>query len=216
MSNIALPLPNEDERPRTALAAGVVLLWFATVSWLASQRAFTAPPGDVPAVLIAAVSAPLLAFLLAWRLSAGFRAFVLGADLRLLVAMQGWRFLGLGFIALHAHGVLPGVFAWPAGLGDMAVAAMAPWMLKGLVDRPGFVHSRAFAAWNWLGIIDLVDAIAMGALGSGLVPALVPGGVNTAPMALLPLAWIPAFLVPLMTMFHIAGLLQARQPRDSA
>ncbi len=42
-------------------------------------------------------------------------AFVLSADLRLLTAIQAWRAGGPGFLALYAHGLLPGLFAVPAG-----------------------------------------------------------------------------------------------------
>jgi hypothetical protein len=64
--------------------------------------------------------------------------------------------------------------------------------------------------WNALGIIDLIVAVTMGALTAGFVPGLV-GDVTTAAMARLPLVLIPAYLVPLFLMMHVAVLLQARQ-----
>jgi hypothetical protein len=213
MSNAAISLSEPAAPFGRAIATVVLPLWFATVSWLALQRVFNSTPGAVPVALIAAVLAPIAAFLLAYRVSASARRFVLEADLRLLVAMHGWRFLGFGFIALHINGVLPGIFAWPAGLGDMAVAIAAPWMALRLTHDPDYVCSRAFVAWNGLGILDLAVAVGTGALGSGLVPGLVTAGVTTAPLAMLPLSWVPTFLVPLMVMIHITGLLQARRAR---
>jgi len=193
-----------------ALAAAVLLLWLGTAAGFAARGTFVAPPGEVPLALMAAIGLPLALFLLAYRGSRAFRAFVLTVDLPLLVAAQGWRFLGLGFVALHVHGVLPGLFAWPAGLGDVTVALAAPWILLGLLRRPGYLTSRAFAAWNWLGIADLALAITLGALASGLVPSLAAGAVTTTPMAQLPLSLVPTFLVPLMVLLHVTGLLQAR------
>jgi hypothetical protein len=212
MSNPAVPFPNASTAPpgRT-VAAGVLLLWFSLATWLAVKGAFLGAPGDVPVALIFAVTTPLVAFLLAYRWSEGMRRFVLGADLRLVVALHAWRTLGFGFIALHLNGVLPGIFAWPAGLGDIAVAAVAPWLAVRLMRDPAYAHTRAFATWNWLGILDLAIAIAAGALGSGLVPTLVGQGPTTAPMAMLPLSWVPTFLVPLMVMLHVTALLQARR-----
>jgi hypothetical protein len=214
MSTTALPHPGAASgRPFAALGV-TLLLWFALVTWCSARGVLLGAPGDVPFALITAVTAPVAAYFIGWRWSAGFRALVLAADLRLLVAMQAWRFLGFGFVALHIHGVLPGVFAWPAGLGDMAVAAAAPWMLMRLLREPGFERSAAFARWNWLGVLDLVVAVSAGALGSGLVPSLTASGVTTAPLAQLPLSWVPTFGVPLMIMFHATALLQGRQRAD--
>ncbi len=71
-------------------------------------------------------------FGLVYRLSRRFRAFALGIDLRLLTAMQAWRVIGIMFLALYAFGSLPGLFAWPAGLGDAAVGFAAPFVLRAL------------------------------------------------------------------------------------
>jgi hypothetical protein len=108
-----------------------------------------------------------------------------------MVAVQAWRFAGLGFLALNTHGVLPGLFTWPAGLGDIAIAATAPWMMVALLRQPRFAASKAFAAWNVIGILDLVVAVGTGALGSALATG-VAGEVTTGPMAQLPLALIQA------------------------
>jgi hypothetical protein len=137
-----------------------------------------------------------------------FRAYVLSSDLPLAAAMRAWRAGGLGFLALYVHGVLPGAFAWPAGLGDIAIEVSAPWVALALVRRPGFVSSRVFVVWNLLGILDLVVAVGSGGLHSAFTSA---GEVTTGPMAQLPLVLIPAYLVPLFIMLHLAALFQARR-----
>jgi hypothetical protein len=106
--------------------------------------------------------------------------------------------------------VLPGVFAWPAGLGDIAIGVTAPWVALALVRRPGFVTSRVFVVWNLFGILDLVVAVSAGALSSVLASG-VAGDVTTGPMAQLPLVLIPKYLVPLFLMLHLAALFQARR-----
>jgi hypothetical protein len=63
--------------------------------------------------------------------------------------------------------------------------------------------------WNVLGMLDLVVAVGTGALGSALA-AGVAGEVTTRPMAELPLILIPAFLVPIFAMLHVAAVFQAR------
>ena len=77
------------------------------------------------------------------------REFVLSADLRLIVGMQAWIWAGFGFLTLYIYGVLPGIFAWPAGLGDMAIGVTAPLVLSALLRRPGFAARKSFVAWNF-------------------------------------------------------------------
>jgi hypothetical protein len=43
-----------------------------------------------------------------------------------LVSVQFYRALGVIFLILYAGGKLPGLFAWPAGVGDVIVGVMAP------------------------------------------------------------------------------------------
>jgi hypothetical protein len=147
----------------------------------------------------------------AWlRFSHTFRDFVLSLDLRVIAGMQAWRWAGLGFLSLYAHNVLPGVFALPAGLGDMAIGVTAPWMILALLREPGFAASGSFIRWNILGILDLVIAISLGTV-STLFATGAAGEVTTAPMATLPLLLIPGFLVPLFIMLHATALLQSRR-----
>jgi len=177
---------------------------------LGAAGAFVRPPGTPPIPLLIGATVPLAVFLAAYRGSAAFRAFILAIDLLLATAIQAWRAGGLGFLALYAHGVLPGVFAWPAGLGDIAIGVTAPWVALALVRRGGFANSRVFVVWNLLGILDLVVAVSVGALSSALASG-VAGEVTTGPMARLPLVLIPVYLVPLFIMLHLAALLQARR-----
>jgi hypothetical protein len=181
--------------------------WLAVVLILGAKDAFLGPHGAPPIALLLAFATPIIASVLAYRLSARFRAWVLGIEPRLFVSMQAWRFGGLAFISLWAYGILPGYFAWPAGLGDMAIGATAPWVLTRLTESPSFGASDAYVRWNLLGLLDLFVAVTLGAFGAFLGTG---DGVTTAPMGALPLVLIPAFLVPTFIMMHIAQLAQAR------
>jgi hypothetical protein len=193
---------------------GVLALWFVVVFVLGAAGAFAQPPGSPPIPILIAATAPVVLFLGAYWGWPAFRAFVLRLDLALATAIQGWRAAGLGFLALYTHGVLPGAFAWPAGLGDIAIGVTAPWVALALVRRPGFAISRGFVVWNLLGILDLVVAVSVGGLISVLASGSA-GEVTTAPMARLPLVLIPAYLVPLFVMLHLAALFQARRLASS-
>jgi hypothetical protein len=189
---------------------GVLAVWFAVVFLSGAAGVIARPPGTPPVPILIAVMAPVLVFLGAYWAWPSFRADVLSLDLSLAASIQAWRAAGLGFLALYAHGVLPGAFAWPAGLGDIAIGVTAPWVAQALVRRPGFEFSRAFVVWNLLGILDLLVAVSAGGLSSMLATGSA-GEVTTSPMAQLPLVLIPAYLVPLFVMLHLAALFQAKR-----
>ena len=196
------------------IIVGVLALWFVVVFLLGAAGAIARPPGTPPFPILIAATAPVIVFLGAYWGWPAFRAYVLSLDLPLATAIQAWRAGGLGFLALYAHGVLPGAFAWPAGLGDIAIGVTAPWVALALVRRPGFATSRVFVVWNLLGILDLVVAVGVGGLSSALASGAA-GEVTTGPMARLPLVLIPAYLVPLFVMLHLAALFQARRQASS-
>jgi hypothetical protein len=218
MTTTVLPPATGSERSASAgirrSLALVLGIWFLLVVSLGGSGAFSASPGSPPVAIALAVVVPLLLFFAWLRLWRSFRDFVLSLDLRLIAGVQAWRWAGFGFLALYAHNILPGMFALPAGLGDMAIGITAPWIMLTLVRQPAFVASATFVRWNVLGIIDLVVAVSLGAL-SAMLTTGAPGEVSSAPMATLPLLLIPAFLVPLFLMLHTAALLQSRQAAHS-
>jgi len=214
MATTILPRPVESQ-PSWLSGIGlsvtlVLTAWFLLVVSLGAVGAFVARPGTPPVGIAIGVGAPLLLFFAWLRLSRSFRDFVLSLDLRLIAGIQAWRWAGLGFLSLYAYNVLPGIFALPAGLGDMAIGFTAPWIILALVRQPDFATSATFIRWNVLGILDLAVALTIGTLSATLSTGA-PGEITTAPMATLPLLVIPAFLVPLFLMLHTAALMQSRQ-----
>ena len=214
MATTILPRPVESQ-PSWLSGIGlsvtlVLTAWFLLVVSLGAVGAFVGRPGTPPVGIAIGVGAPLLLFFAWLRLSQSFRDFVLSLDLRVIAGIQAWRWAGLGFLSLYAYNVLPGIFALPAGLGDMAIGFTAPWIILGLVRRPDFATSAAFIRWNVLGILDLVVALTIGTLTAALSTGAA-GEISTAPMATLPLLLIPAFLVPVFLMLHTTALMQSRQ-----
>lgn len=208
MSTSVLPSPASSRFSGIRLTTLLVLaIWFVAVVALGTKGAFLGRPGMPPVGMAIGFTSPLLAFFAWLRLSPAFRDFILSLDLRLIAGMQAWRFAGLGFLFLYAYKVLPGVFALPAGLGDMAAGFAAPWMILGLARHPDFAAGAAFVRWNWLGILDLVVALGLG----GSMAMAAPGTIGTAPMATLPLLIVPVFLVPIFLMLHAAALMQSRR-----
>ena len=222
MANIALSPIDQRNVPAASGAKAFVtaffLAWLALVLILGARGAFTAAPGAPPLALLIGLVAPLSLFLIGYRTIPSLRDFILSADLRLIVGIQAWRWAGFGFLTLYTYRVLPGIFAWPAGLGDMAIGVTAPFVLSALLRRPGFAASKRFLSWNLLGILDLTVAVSIGALVPLLAPNLY-GAVTSAPMAQLPLVLIPTYLVPMFLLLHLTAIFQARrlaQVRKSA
>jgi hypothetical protein len=190
---------------RIAVASGVVLaVWLVGAVALARQGFLEQPAGEVgpPPVGINLVLVLLaLAFFLAT--SASLRALL--SRQSSLIRLHLWRFEGILFLILMTQGRLPGLFALPAGIGDVLVAATAPWVGRS-ADTPR--GSRRAIIWNCLGLTDLVVAIALGVMtnpGAAHVFDTVPSSVA---MTQFPMALIPTFLVPLAMTLHVISLWQ--------
>jgi hypothetical protein len=207
--NVASELNDNQSSVRLVVSVALAL-WLGLVFLLGTQGAFVGSADSPPLPIFLGFAIPLAVFFAAYFGWGAFRTFVLGADLRLVAAMQAWRWAGLGFLSLYARGVLPGLFALPAGLGDMAIGVSAPWIVVGLIRDSSFVTNRRYLIWNIMGIIDLVVAVSMGAICSGFFHGIT-GKITTSPMAKLPLVLIPAYLVPLFIMLHFTALSQARR-----
>jgi hypothetical protein len=206
-----LPQPSVPALSATGgLVAAFFAAWLAVVLYLGVRGAFVASPGAPPLALLIGLVAPLSLFLIGYSTIPQLREFVLSADLRLIVGIQAWRWAGFGFLTLYSYRILPGIFAWPAGLGDMAIGVTAPLVLSSLLRQPGYAASRKFVAWNLAGILDLTVAVSIGALVPLIAPNLY-GSVSSAPMSQLPLVLIPTYLVPMFLMMHLTALFQARR-----
>jgi hypothetical protein len=120
-----------------------------------------------------------------------------------LTVPQIFRVVGVTFLVVMALGKLPAVFALPAGLGDMAIGFEAVLVARNL--RRGIVDRRA--VWfNVLGLVDLLVAIGIGFAAAPAVVRLLLVSPSTEAISLLPLALIPATVVPLASALHLLSL----------
>jgi hypothetical protein len=193
---------------RHLLLLFAAILWFGAIFWLAARGVFVTGPGGAPLRIALAFALPILFFLIALFLLPGWRALVVSISPVFLISLNGWRFIGLGFLMGYAEGLLPGGFAWPAGLGDIFMAVTAPWVAARVAADDRFRFGKVFLFWNLIGIADFVDAVFWGTL------YMWPGfstSVSTSLMQRLPFALIPCFFVPLVAIAHIALLAQRQR-----
>lgn len=191
-------------------AAMVLMLWLALVLVSAMAGAFAGDPQQPPLILLFAVTAPPLIFAAGYLASPALRAFVLDLDLVLLTAFQSWRVIGVMFLVLYAYGLLPAIFAWPAGIGDVLVGIAAPFVAIAIArNTTGW---REQALWlNFAGLLDFALALGTGVLTSRSSVGVLADATTSAIMSELPLSLIPTFAVPLWIIVHMISLLQLRR-----
>ena len=127
-----------------------------------------------------------------------------------LVGVQVYRIFGGIFLISWARGSIPGVFALPAGIGDVLVGVLA--LPIALYVSTGTSRGQsARIAWNLLGLTDFAIAIAMGAMSSpGRLQVLSVGQPNVQ-IGAYPTVMIPAFTVPSSIILHVLSLWQLRR-----
>jgi hypothetical protein len=188
----------------------VVIAWAALSLILNGLGVFTTTPDKPPLPLLISVIGPPILFVIAYSLSAKVRALSLGLDLRLLTAIQAWRVIGAMFLVLMWFGLLPGTFAWPAGIGDVIVGAYAPFVVLAISRRtPGW--QKHVVLLNVLGLLDFVGAIGGGVLSGNSPIGILRRDVTADIMQQLPLSMIPTFGVPFWIVLHIISLIKIRK-----
>jgi hypothetical protein len=184
----------------------IVAVWFLAMLALSLAGRFdTAGAAPLPIGLGAIV--PVLVFLAGWAAIPALRAFAQDLSPRALIGIHAVRIVGVVFLILYYRGVLPAAFALPAGWGDIAVAVTAPLIAFNYNRLP----KAAIVAWTLFGMLDLLNALAMGVLNSQGPLGTLAGDVTTRQMGQFPLSLIPAFAIPVLLISHLIVLFQLRR-----
>jgi hypothetical protein len=192
------------------LAAAGAAVWYGTVSWLAARGVFAAGPGVRFPVLPVAVFLPVLLGLALLTRSAFVARLLDATPLSRLIGVQVLRVAGLVFLVEWAWGGLPGEFALPAGIGDIAVGLLAVPVAR-LVARQSPLAAVAAIWWTALGLLDFAVALGTGFLSSpGPFQMLALDAPNRLVTAY-PLALIPTFGVPIFLLLHALTIWKMRR-----
>jgi hypothetical protein len=184
------------------LTTTLVVAWFLFALTGSALHLFRNDEQRIGLGIALAAGIPILLFAVWIGVSKTFRQFALSLNPSVLTLAQSWRLIGFIFVLLEARGVLPAIFALPAGYGDMFIGATATYVGLKLATA---VHRSAFILWQALGILDLVLAVTLGTTAR-LISPQAPTMVS---MTVLPLSLIPTFLVPLFLIFHVISIAQA-------
>lgn len=181
-----------------------LLAWSAAAFWLGLIGAYVAAPNSIPTIEFG-IMAPIALGIGAYLAVPSVREVVRRLPHAWLIGLQLYRAGGAIFIVLWSLGLLPGIFALPAGIGDVLIGVTAPFVALGYA-RSGGKARTAVLAWNLLGLLDLTIALTGGFLTT---PSRFQMFAFDAPNLLVtqfPLVIIPTFIVPLSILLHLASL----------
>jgi len=196
---------SNDTQSRAIFISTVVLIgWFAAALGLALLGVYQGASDRIPTIQYGIFTPILIGGLLIWR-SSSVAQVIDAVPQHWLVGVQVYRAVGVIFLILYADGKLPGLFAWPAGLGDVLVGVIAPIVAISFVRNPR-QNGDLVNAWNWFGIFDLVVALTTGLVTSPSRLQLFAFDLPNELISAFPLVLIPTFLVPVSILLHVASL----------
>jgi hypothetical protein len=183
-------------------SAAVLIGWLLLAIALARAGTFQAAPDRIPTIQYAIFIPILIGAWLIWRSPAVGRI-IDAVPQPWIIAVQLYRVLGIIFLILYAIDQMPGLFAWPAGVGDIVVGLLAPFVALAYA-RDARQNAGLVKAWNVFGILDLVVAVTTGFITSPSV--LFTYGPPNELISVFPLVLVPVYLVPLSVLLHLASL----------
>jgi hypothetical protein len=198
------------QRRTTWLAIMVPFTLWAAIAWTAAiNGVFRTGVSSVPLLPLAIflpviVGAPLL--LLSKRVGQLLDAM----PSAWLVALQLYRVFGSQWLAYWLRGLLPGLWALPAGTGDVLTGLLA--VPAAIALATGTAEGRTAAIlWNIFGVADFAVAITLGMIISpGPFQLIVLNGPSIG-LDGYPNVLTPAFVVPSSILLHALSLRQLRR-----
>jgi hypothetical protein len=184
-----------------------ITIWYLFITIIAKQGIFQPVKSQfnpiLPVLLLGLFGSYLI--FTKWKV---FRVLLLSTPVSWIVIIQFFRIEGGIFLILLNQNLLPPQFALPAGIGDIFI---------GITSLPvaWALHNKKLWApivtrwWCYLGILDLIIAVTMGALTS---PSPLQNLISLPfePTNLLigtyPLVMIPIFRVPFAITLHLLVL----------
>ncbi|WP_245508778.1 hypothetical protein [Bradyrhizobium zhanjiangense] len=188
-------------------------LW-AAVTWTAAiNGAFGAGASPLP-LLPAAILLPVIVGAPVLLSSKRIGQLLDAMPTTWLIALQLYRIFGSQWLAYWLRGLLPGLWALPAGTGDVLTGLLAVPAAMALATGTADGW-KAGIFWNVFGLADLAVAITLGMIMSpGPLQLIIPDGPSMA-LDRFPNVLTPAFVVPCSILLHLLSLRQLRRRSET-
>jgi hypothetical protein len=193
--------------------SSVLLVWLAIAILLAQNGAYSAAADGLPTIQFGLLVPIIVGAALLFGSSTVARVLA-AAPMQWLVGIQLYRIIGGVFVILWLAGSVPGLFALPAGIGDVAVGVVAPFVAVRYARNAG-QGRRAVAWWNAFGLFDLVVAVTLGLLTSPSPLQLFAFDRPNIIISEFPLILVPTFLVPLSVLLHVAVWIKLAREKET-
>lgn len=190
------PVEHSPRGTLPGIVTYVVLAIWSAVLITAIVAGVFAGGGVSRLALPASVAIPIAVVAILYRTSPRFENYLLTLDLRLVLAAQLWRVIGIAFLFALSFDQLPAGFAAPAGVGDIATGIAALGVIMALGN--GSLTRRHLYGFTALGVGDLLVAFATGL-------SLEPPALTAWPLAI-----FPTIIVPFFAVLHLVAVLQSR------
>ena len=200
---------SDDQRRVVGVSALLLIGWLGVALALGASGVYRGAPEEIPTIQFGILAPILIGSILIMRSSTMARV-IETVPQQWLIGVQLYRALGIIFLILYGAGKMPGLFAWPAGIGDVLVGALAPVVAIAYARGPDKNGDLA-RGWNIVGLTDLGVAVATGMVTA---PSPIQQFAFDLPNELVgtfPLILIPIYLVPLSVLLHLASLTKLRR-----
>jgi hypothetical protein len=211
-----LGLENNDLTPSqsrtTCLAIMVPLTLWAAIAWTAAINGVFRTGASALPLLPSAILLPVIVGGPLLLLSKRVGRLLDAMPATWLVALQLYRVFGSQWLAYWLRALLPGLWALPAGTGDVLTGLFA--VPAAIALATGTAEGRKAAIlWNIFGLADFAVAITLGLIISpGPYQLIVLNGPNVG-LDGYPNVLTPAFVVPSSILLHALSLRQLRRRR---
>ncbi len=204
------------KKPSTRVAgilipSALLILWVTLTIYLGSLNFFLIDENTpLPPPIAGAALIPIIVGYLLFQYWEPFRQVIFKIPLHWMIGLQAYRMTGGIFLIVYALGLVPGVFALTAGIGDFVTGALAiPVAYFVYKQKPW--STKTAIAWNYFGLAELIILIPFGLLSS---PSPIQVLALDAPNYITstwPSVLAPTFHVPLGILMHIYSFAQLRQ-----
>ncbi|HEX9503500.1 MAG TPA: hypothetical protein VF974_04240 [Patescibacteria group bacterium] len=177
---------------------GFYILYLAYASILALKGVFSVNSIPPKVMVFTAIPLTIILFVIIGNTKL-FKKLLRSITLESLIALHVFRLLGVFDILLYFYHLLPGDFAFSAGMGDIITAILALPVAKMVSKgKPGSL--KIAYAWNIFGTLDIITLLVIAVINAK--NPVVAGELGLQEMTIFPFVWFPAFAPATILFLH--------------